>query len=164
MRLAQPDVNEHITILDGTAEQDEAVEKLALSSGLHVHAARHRAQKGALLLVCLSRGRVPFDENANAEVIGFVSARALFEEAEIFDLCVRETERRRGVGRALVESLMKRLLAENVAQVFLEVRKSNHAAQALYEGLGFSRVFERARYYSDGEDAVLFRCCLAAAP
>lgn len=162
--MAQPDVNERITILDGTAEHDEAVETLALQSGLHVDAPKHRGQKGSVLLVCLAREGVPSSENAAASVIGFVSAQALFSDAEIFDLCVRETERRRGVGRALLQSLKERLLVENVAQVFLEVRKSNHAAQALYEGLGFSRVGERARYYSDGEDAVLFRCCLTAAP
>lgn len=161
--MTQPDVRERITILDGTVEHDEAIETLAARNGLHVDAARHRTEQGALLLVCLARGPVPLDDDAGAVVIGFVSARALLSEAEIFDLCVRETERRRGVGRALLQSLMTRLLAENVAQVFLEVRKGNQAAQALYEGLGFSRVGERARYYSDGEDAVLFRCCLTAA-
>lgn len=148
-------MNERVTILDARTEHDDVIAALAASSGLHVDAARHRAEKGAFLLVCLGEG---------AEVVGFVSARVLLDEAEIFDLCVRETERRRGIGRALLEMLMKRFLSENVAQVFLEVRASNHAAQALYRGLGFSRVGERARYYSDGEDAVLFRCCLTAAP
>jgi ribosomal-protein-alanine N-acetyltransferase len=37
----------------------------------------------------------------------------------------------------------------------LEVRASNHAAIALYEGFGFVRYFVRPRYYEGVEDAIL---------
>jgi ribosomal-protein-alanine N-acetyltransferase len=40
--------------------------------------------------------------------------------------------------------------------VSLEVRLSNHAAQALYRKFGFREVGTRPRYYADnGEDALL---------
>ena len=37
----------------------------------------------------------------------------------------------------------------------LEVRMSNHTAIRLYEKCGFISVGTRARYYADGEDALL---------
>jgi ribosomal-protein-alanine N-acetyltransferase len=41
-------------------------------------------------------------------------------------------------------------------QLTLEVRRSNHAARALYEKFGFKAAGMRPRYYQDnGEDAVI---------
>lgn len=42
----------------------------------------------------------------------------------------------------------------------LEVRAKNSAAVALYEGLGFTLVGRRKRYYPDSEDALLMNCVL----
>jgi ribosomal-protein-alanine N-acetyltransferase len=45
--------------------------------------------------------------------------------------------------------------AQSVTRVMLEVRKSNLAAQKLYEAFGFSTTGVRKGYYSDdGEDAL----------
>lgn len=153
--MAQADIQKRLTIVEATPEQDEVIATLARRNGLRVDPSAHRAEAGTILLSAMTE---------SGELIGFVSARILLDEAEIFDLCVRETERRLGVGRSLLQNLMERLRAESVSQAFLEVRKSNQAARALYEGLGFSQVGARPRYYKDGEDAVLFRCCLPAAP
>lgn len=142
-------------IVNATTEHDGSVRRLAEQSGLCVDASAHRAQKGALLLVCLT---------SEGEPIGFLSARALFSEVEIFDLCVAVGERRRGIGRALFMHLFATLRSAGVSEAFLEVRASNGAARALYQSLGFSRVDTRRGYYADGEDAVLFRCCFAPAP
>lgn len=150
--MSAPDVLFGLRIVDATSDHDAAVLLLAKQSGLSVDARAHRAQKGAQLLVCLT---------TDGEVIGFATARALFSEAEIFDLCVAVAERRRGIGRALLFRLFDRLRDEAVSEVFLEVRASNEAAQALYRQLGFSCVGTRSRYYADGEDATLFRCCLS---
>jgi ribosomal-protein-alanine N-acetyltransferase len=46
---------------------------------------------------------------------------------------------------------------------FLEVRPSNAAARALYERAGFRDAGLRARYYQDGEDALVMRCDLGGA-
>jgi len=46
---------------------------------------------------------------------------------------------------------------KSVAEMLLEVRESNVIAIALYEKMGMIRVAKRASYYSDGEDALIFK-------
>jgi ribosomal protein S18 acetylase RimI-like enzyme len=48
--------------------------------------------------------------------------------------------------------------------VYLEVRKSNDAALALYRSLGFASVGIRAKYYSDDEDAIEMALVMPPAP
>ena len=78
------------------------------------------------------------------------------ERAEMVDLRVMASERRRGLGRQLLWASLTAL--GDVGAVELEVRSSNVAARALYESLGFSETGSRSNYYatSDGrEDAIL---------
>ncbi|MEE2750023.1 MAG: ribosomal protein S18-alanine N-acetyltransferase [Myxococcota bacterium] len=88
----------------------------------------------------------------NSEVIGFAAGWSVAEETHILDVAVSASERRNGVGRALVEALLT-LCGNPIAM--LEVRDSNTPARALYESLGFKTVGRRERYYKDGEAAVL---------
>ncbi len=44
--------------------------------------------------------------------------------------------------------------AHHVVHMYLEVRRSNVAALALYRDAGFVAVGVRARYYADDEDAI----------
>lgn len=75
------------------------------------------------------------------------------EDAEILNLAVQPTVRRRGVGRALLE----RLRAETEGKIFLEVRASNLGARAFYERMGFRHEGERKAYYHRPvEDAVVY--------
>ena len=83
------------------------------------------------------------------------------ERAEMVDLRVMASERRRGLGRQLLWSSLTAL--GDVGAVELEVRSSNVAARALYESLGFSETGSRSNYYAtlDGrEDAILMTLTL----
>ncbi len=72
------------------------------------------------------------------------------------NLAVVPEARRRGVARALLEDLLARARALETAQVTLEVRVSNFAAQALYRAFGFRLAGLRRGYYGDtGEDALI---------
>jgi ribosomal-protein-alanine acetyltransferase len=103
---------------------------------------------GSLARVALSEGRV----------LGYAFAKRVLDEAEILALAVREGVRRRGVGRALAQEVLRVLEASCVRTVRLEVRESNEAARNLYGQLGFRAVFRRAGYYaSPREDAVLMK-------
>ncbi|HXJ91436.1 MAG TPA: GNAT family N-acetyltransferase [Terriglobia bacterium] len=94
-------------------------------------------------------------------MIGFLAARLIGEEAELYNLAVAETHRHRGVGRALVQEFHRRLAATGVLQVSCEVRASNAAALNLYRAFGYVRSGLRRGYYaSDGEDALLLQCDL----
>jgi ribosomal-protein-alanine N-acetyltransferase len=89
-----------------------------------------------------------------AIVVGYLSFWHVSDEVHLLNVAVAPPERRRGVGRSLVEDLLAYARAHRVARVLLEVRASNAAAIGLYESFGFERARVRAAYYADGEDAV----------
>lgn len=88
--------------------------------------------------------------------VGYVIYWLLPREIDIHNLAVHPAYRRRGIGRALLETVVEEARRQGVSRVTLEVRKSNAAAQKLYHTLGFSAQGVRKGYYSDdGEDAVI---------
>lgn len=98
-------------------------------------------------------------ERADA-IAGFVVARC-GEEWELENVVVDPMFRRRGIGRALIEELMRRARQGGAKDVFLEVRESNAAARALYGKMGFREEGRRPRYYAQPEeDALLLRLVL----
>jgi len=88
--------------------------------------------------------------DAGGRVIGWLEERRVASELYVLGVGVDPAWRRRGVATALVQECLAR-----ASVVRLEVRASNAAARRLYAGLGFDEVGLRARYYSDGDDAVL---------
>jgi ribosomal-protein-alanine acetyltransferase len=89
------------------------------------------------------------------EIIGLIIGAKVGDEAEIFNLAVKDSHRRRGVGKQLVENILEEWSKFNLSRVFLEVRESNAAAIELYDGLGFRRVGRRLKYYRDPEEDAL---------
>lgn len=78
-------------------------------------------------------------------VAGFVVVRSLGAgEAEILNLAVAPDCRRRGLARSLLQDVLPALRGS----IFLEVRRSNRAAQSFYELFGFRITGERPGYYS----------------
>ncbi|MDZ4674763.1 MAG: ribosomal protein S18-alanine N-acetyltransferase [Gemmatimonadota bacterium] len=91
-------------------------------------------------------------------VVGYLLARHAGGSGEILNLAVAPEGRRRGVGRDLLEEALRQLSELEAAQVFLEVRGSNAAALALYQGRGFRIVGSRRGYYRlPEEDALVLR-------
>lgn len=87
-------------------------------------------------------------------VVGFSLVWHVVDEVHLLNIVVAPEARRAGVGRALMDDLLSYAVGHAVVKVFLEVRVSNAPAIALYESLGFARTSIRAKYYSDGEDAI----------
>ena len=83
-------------------------------------------------------------------VVGFVLMRSVAGEAEVLTIAVAPSHRRRGVARAMLEEVLRRLYRDRVEAVFLEVDAGNEAALALYRRLGFAKVGERKGYYAHG--------------
>ena len=91
-------------------------------------------------------------------VVGYVGAQIVPDEADMMNLAVNDAHRRMGIGKSLVEELVKRLQARMVRSLTLEVRVSNLPAIKLYEGLGFQTVGRRPGYYQKPkEDAFILR-------
>lgn len=100
--------------------------------------------------------------SAAGPLAGFLLAWLVADEAHLIDVIVVPGERRQGLGRALLQTLLDHALERRARVVLLEVRRSNHAAQHLYQSVGFEEVGKRAAYYADGEDALLLRLTLEA--
>jgi len=89
-------------------------------------------------------------------LLGFIGAWLMGGEAHIVTVAVRESHRRNGIGERLLIACTELAMDAEQDSVTLEVRKSNEAAQRLYEKYGFDRVGLRVRYYTDNnEDAVV---------
>ena len=90
------------------------------------------------------------------EVVAMMVNWIIIDEIHIATIAVHPDYRRLKLGRRL---LAKGLLAgweRGGRTALLEVRKSNLAAQALYDEFGFKVAGERLRYYQDNhEDALL---------
>ena len=88
-------------------------------------------------------------------VAGYVGSQTVLQEADMMNIAVADTHRRRGIARMLVEELIRQL---DAYQLTLEVRASNAPAIALYESLGFTQVGRRKNYYhKPKEDALILR-------
>lgn len=96
--------------------------------------------------------------------LGFILCRVAADEAEVLTLFVPESFRRKGVATALLDRAVAHMCAAQTAALFLEVSEANAAARALYTGLGFTEIGRRARYYKDGEDALVLRKELPPSP
>ena len=79
--------------------------------------------------------------------IGFVLTRTAADEAEVLTLAVAASARGRGIGRLLLDEVMRRLYFDRVRSVFLEVDEGNAPALALYRRAGFHEVGRRGNYY-----------------
>lgn len=91
------------------------------------------------------------------DVLGYVGMHHILDEADITNVAVFPAARRQGVGRALIQAVADYALVQALVRVTLEVRASNAAAIALYEGFGFVQDGRRPRFYSDPtEDALLY--------
>ena len=89
-------------------------------------------------------------------VIGYVLCWFVADEIHIVNLAVLVSERRRGVGRYLMDNVCETARRRGLSVATLEVRVHNEAAIALYESLGFRNVAIRRAYYADnGENALV---------
>jgi len=105
-----------------------------------------------VLLVAEVRGGV-----AGFAVASALGSPAAVDRVELESVVVAEEVRRRGVGRALCEAVIRWADALGADEVELEVRAASEARQ-LYAGLGFVVVGRRRGYYRNPEeDAVLMR-------
>lgn len=90
-----------------------------------------------------------------SRVVGYIGGGHVLDEGEVFLVAVDSQSRNKGYGKMLVNEFIRSCLDYGVKRVFLEVRRSNTTAIACYTSCGFIKIAERARYYGDGEDAII---------
>lgn len=97
----------------------------------------------------------------NGQILGYMGIMMVLDEAEITNVSVSQTARRRGIGRLLVQTMLDKMKERGMCMVHLEVRKSNMPAITLYEAFGFVTDGVRKLYYeAPAEDAILMSCKL----
>jgi [ribosomal protein S18]-alanine N-acetyltransferase len=105
-----------------------------------------------------SRPRVAEAVNGRGEwqVVGMIVVWIILDEAHIATIATHPAFRRLGIARRLLVEALEDGARLGAQKAFLEVRRSNLAAQKLYESFGFVVVGVRSRYYLDTqEDALL---------
>ncbi|XOQ42983.1 MAG: [Ribosomal protein S18]-alanine N-acetyltransferase [Clostridium sp.] len=92
----------------------------------------------------------------NGETAGYAGMHCVCGECYVDNIAVFPKFRRKGIGRALTQALLRRAEEQNAEFLSLEVRPSNTAAIALYKSLGFKQVGRRKNFYrSPTEDALI---------
>ncbi|HFI0395211.1 TPA: ribosomal protein S18-alanine N-acetyltransferase [Streptococcus suis] len=87
------------------------------------------------------------------ELVGFLAVQTVLDEMEILQIAVRADFQRLGIASQLMAAVMGW-----DGDIFLEVRESNSAAQALYTRQHFTKIGKRKDYYRHPvEDAVLMK-------
>ncbi len=87
---------------------------------------------------------------------GYCIVYHVLDEAEIARIAVEPSFRRQGVGRQLLDAVMKECKANDMSRLLLDVRESNHGARAFYTRYGFGEDGIRKNFYDlPKEDAVL---------
>ena len=97
------------------------------------------------------------------ELIGYFVLMAAAGEAHLLNLSVAAAHQRSGNGSTLLHEAFAAARRLGARNLFLEVRPSNLAAQALYRRFGFRRLAVRKGYYpahSGREDALLLTLLL----
>ncbi|WP_312221903.1 ribosomal protein S18-alanine N-acetyltransferase [Streptococcus parasuis] len=87
------------------------------------------------------------------ELVGFLAVQTVLDEMEILQIAVRADFQRLGIASQLMAAVM-----DWEGDIFLEVRESNRAAQALYTRQHFTEIGKRKDYYRHPvEDAVMMK-------
>lgn len=104
----------------------------------------------------LQRAFKPYHWSCLAEregrIVGFCVSLLVADEMSILNVAVAADQQRQGVASQMLERAFRACEEAGALEVFLEVRQSNEAAQALYHKLDFHVVGIRENYYPTKPD------------
>ena len=96
------------------------------------------------------------EDAATGEAVGYAGLLVAADEGYITNVAVDPSRRRQGVAAQLLRVFDDFARANHLAFLTLEVRPSNQAAIALYQGFGFIEAGRRRNYYDmPKEDALI---------
>lgn len=133
-------------------ETVKKLDKLAFSNPWPENAIKYELEQNSNARLWVSE----LGEPNQRLIVSFAIVWVILDEAHIGSIAILPEFQNLGIGQKFLAFISLQLLEENIKKIFLEVRKSNVTAIALYEKLGFTMDGERKRYYSDnGESALL---------
>ena len=108
---------------------------------------------------CFEAGHSGWVIEDDQKIISFIITSMRVEECHILNFCVARDSQRQGYGQHLLKHLLAEAKKQGIGIIYLEVRRSNTRAIALYEKMQFQQIGERKGYYptiSGNEDALIF--------
>ena len=91
----------------------------------------------------------------NNSMAGVCVFLKIYDELEIRYLSIHPSYKRRGLGKKLINNIIKECKNERITRIILEVSSKNMQALSFYEYFGFETISIRKKYYRDGSDALL---------
>jgi ribosomal-protein-alanine N-acetyltransferase len=99
---------------------------------------------------------IPLVAVVQGQICGYLVAWIIADELHIGNIAVDKSWQRQGLAARMLTKTFRMAQSRQCRMAYLEVRRSNLAAQGLYEKFGFQRVSIRPRYYTtQSEDAMV---------
>ena len=96
------------------------------------------------------------EDSVSGRVLGYAGLMVVADEGYITNVAVFPEYRRQGIAAQILQVFLQFAAANHLTFLTLEVRPSNAAAIALYQGFGFEEVGRRKNYYDlPKEDALI---------
>ena len=96
------------------------------------------------------------EDAVTGKVVGYAGLLVVADEGYITNVAVFPEYRRQGIAAQIIQVFINFAMGNHLAFLTLEVRPSNTAAIALYQGFGFEEVGRRKNYYDlPKEDALI---------
>jgi ribosomal-protein-alanine N-acetyltransferase len=98
------------------------------------------------------------DPQSIGAILGYAVVWHIADEADIGNLAVAESCRRKGIARQLLQTVIDNAIEDKIKIIFLEVRAGNMAAINLYKSFGFRQYTTRKHLYKlPDEDGILMQ-------
>ena len=97
------------------------------------------------------------EDVATGAVLGYtgIEVSALWGEVDVINIAVDPAQRRRGVGRTLLDMIVRLCRRHGVPLLWLRVRMSNRTARRFYRRLGFQQRGRFDHYYQDPDEPAI---------
>lgn len=100
--------------------------------------------------------RTVYVAHVEGELIGYASVMTVAPVADVQRIAVQPAWRRKGIGAALLDTLIAGVSPE-CEQMVLEVAHTNVPAITMYVDRRFVETARRCNYYADGSDAIILQ-------
>jgi ribosomal-protein-alanine N-acetyltransferase len=153
--FADPDLSYTVDWMRSSdVRQVMSIEKASFPAPWPASAYRYELNKNHLSNYLVLRAAR--DAGAEARVVAYGGFWLIIDEGHISTLAVAPAWRGQGLGEWMLVILIETAMLRGAGELTLEVRATNHVAQALYRKYGFVQVGLRRGYYHDNhEDALI---------
>ena len=94
----------------------------------------------------------------NQQIIGYIAWQHIQDEIELHLIATAPSHRQQGIASQLMQQLIA-TAQQHHARIILEVRASNHIAQALYRKHQFTPIATRKNYYGNEDAIIMEKTC-----